>query len=153
MGARVGIIMGSASDAPTMQGAIDILERMEIPHEVRVISAHRNPEETAEYARTAEERGLGVIIAGAGMAAALPGCVAALTFVPVLGVPIETRALGGMDSLLSMVQMPRGVPVATLAIGGSGATNAGLFAAQILAAHNDAIKERLVAYREERARM
>jgi 5-(carboxyamino)imidazole ribonucleotide mutase len=147
----VGILMGSKSDLPVMQRAVDTLSQLGVPFEVRVLSAHRMPEMTVQYGREAEGRGLRVIIAGAGMAAALPGMLAALTLVPVLGVPLRSAALMGLDSLLSMVQMPGGVPVGTLAIGEAGATNAALLAAQILAAGDPALRERLWAYRDKRA--
>jgi len=136
----VGIIMGSQSDWETMQHASDTLDRLNISYETRIVSAHRTPERLYEYARTARSRGLRVIIAGAGGAAHLPGMVAALTPLPVLGVPIESRALKGMDSLLSIVQMPAGIPVATFAIGRAGAVNAALFAAAILGL-SDAVAE------------
>ena len=129
----VGIIMGSTSDWETLQGAADTLTRLEVPHEVRVVSAHRTPDLLFEYASTAAGRGLEVLIAGAGGAAHLPGMTASKTTLPVLGVPVQSKALNGMDSLLSIVQMPAGVPVATFAIGMAGATNAALFAAAILA--------------------
>ncbi len=129
----VGIIMGSKSDLPTMEHARDILTQFGVAHECRVVSAHRTPEWLVEYAKTAEERGLKVIIAGAGGAAHLPGMVASLTTLPVLGVPVKSRALSGLDSLLSIVQMPGGVPVGTLAIGDSGAKNAALLAVRVLA--------------------
>ena len=131
-GCAIGIIMGSQSDWETMQHAAGALDRLTISHETRIVSAHRTPERLYEYARTARSRGLRVIIAGAGGAAHLPGMIAALTALPVLGVPIESRALNGMDSLLSIVQMPAGIPVATFAIGQAGAVNAALFAAAIL---------------------
>jgi 5-(carboxyamino)imidazole ribonucleotide mutase len=133
MKVRVGIIMGSSSDWETMQGAADTLDSLNIAHEVRVISAHRTPDLLFEYAETARERGLKAIIAGAGGAAHLPGMTAAKTSVPVLGVPVQTKALGGIDSLLSIAQMPSGIPVATFAIGAAGARNAALFAAALLA--------------------
>src|SRR5215468_349993 len=142
-GRAVGIIMGSQSDWETMEHASDTLDRLNIGHETRIVSAHRTPERLYEYARTARSRGLRVIIAGAGGAAHLPGMVAALTPLPVLGVPIEGRALKGMDSLLSIVQMPAGVPVATFAIGQSGAVNAALFAAAILGLSEAAAKQAL----------
>src|SRR3954463_10302566 len=129
----VGIIMGSTSDWDTMQSAADLLEKLSIPHEVRVVSAHRTPDLLFEYASTARERGIEVIIAGAGGAAHLPGMTASKTTLPVLGVPVQSKTLGGLDSLLSIVQMPAGVPVATFAIGVAGATNAALTAAAILA--------------------
>lgn len=145
----VGIIMGSKSDWDTMQHADEILTRFGIPHECRVVSAHRTPDLLAEYAAAAGERGLQVIIAGAGGAAHLPGMVAAQTVVPVLGVPVESHALKGMDSLLSMVQMPGGIPVGTLAIGKAGATNAALFAVAILANSRPELRAALAAYRKD----
>lgn len=148
----VGVIMGSRSDWETMKHAVDVLELLEVPHEVRVVSAHRTPDLLFEYASTAEERGIEVIIAGAGGAAHLPGMVASKSVLPVLGVPVESRALKGMDSLLSIVQMPGGIPVGTLAIGKAGATNAGLFAAQLLGAKHPGIREAVRAYREQRTR-
>ncbi|MBD8006638.1 5-(carboxyamino)imidazole ribonucleotide mutase [Bacillus norwichensis] len=148
MKAEVGIIMGSTSDWETMKHACDILDELEVPYEKKVVSAHRTPDLMFEYAETAKEKGLKVIIAGAGGAAHLPGMVAAKTLVPVIGVPVESRALKGMDSLLSIVQMPGGVPVATVAIGKAGATNAGLLAAQILATENDALYKKLTNRRE-----
>lgn len=148
----VGIVMGSASDGPTLRKAAEILVELEVPHELRVVSAHRTPDLMFEYAETAAERGLQVIIAGAGGAAHLPGMLAAKTIVPVLGVPVQSRALSGFDSLLSIVQMPGGVPVGTLAIGESGARNAGLLAAQILALHDDKLRARLAAFRERQTR-
>ncbi len=148
----VGVIMGSRSDWETMRHAAETLERLEISFEVRVLSAHRTPDELAEYAATAEERGLGVVIAGAGMAAALPGAVAAKTALPVLGVPVESK-LGGLDSLLSMSQMPAGVPVGTLAIGRAGAVNAAALAASILALSDTGIRERLHAFRAEQTQL
>jgi 5-(carboxyamino)imidazole ribonucleotide mutase len=141
MKAMVGIIMGSSSDWETMQGAADTLTALNIPHEVRIVSAHRTPDLLFEYAATARERGLKAIIAGAGGAAHLPGMTAAKTSVPVLGVPVQTKSLNGMDSLLSIAQMPSGIPVATFAIGAAGAKNAALFAASILA--NDLIEVRI----------
>ena len=143
----VGIIMGSKSDWPTMQHAVEMLETLGVPHEVRVVSAHRTPDLMFEYAETAESRGLKVIIAGAGGAAHLPGMVAAKTLVPVLGVPVKSRALNGQDSLLSIVQMPGGVPVGTLAIGEAGAKNAGILAAQIVANEQPAVREALRRWR------
>ncbi|MBE7556578.1 MAG: 5-(carboxyamino)imidazole ribonucleotide mutase [Anaerolineales bacterium] len=142
----VGIIMGSISDLETMREAANILEMFEIPHEVRVVSAHRTPDLLVEYATTAAERGLEVIIAGAGGAAHLPGMTAAMTVLPVIGVPIQTKTLQGLDSLLSIVQMPAGVPVATMAIGN--AKNAGLMAARILGIKYPAIATRLKQYAE-----
>jgi 5-(carboxyamino)imidazole ribonucleotide mutase len=148
---QVGVIMGSKSDWETMRHAAEVLKEFGVRHECRVVSAHRTPQCMAEYASTAEQRGIQVIIAGAGGAAHLPGMVAAQTVVPVLGVPVESRALNGMDSLLSIVQMPGGIPVATLAIGKAGATNAGLLAVAILANHDEALRQKLKAYREELA--
>ena len=144
----VGIIMGSASDWETMQGAATTLDALSIPYEVRVVSAHRTPDLLFEYASGARARGLEVIIAGAGGAAHLPGMTAAKTSLPVLGVPVQSKTLGGLDSLLSIVQMPAGVPVATFAIGGAGATNAALAAAAILANKHAPIRQALDAYRE-----
>lgn len=144
---QVGIIMGSRSDWSTMEHAAQALDALQIPYEAEVVSAHRTPEKMFHYAQSARERGLQVIIAGAGGAAHLPGMVAALTTVPVLGVPVESKALHGLDSLLSIVQMPGGVPTATFAIGAAGAKNAGLFAAQIVALQDPAIAARLDAYR------
>ncbi|KIL46993.1 N5-carboxyaminoimidazole ribonucleotide mutase [Jeotgalibacillus campisalis] len=141
--AAVGVIMGSTSDWPTMKKACAILEELEIPYEKQVVSAHRTPDLMFDYAEKARERGLKVIIAGAGGAAHLPGMVAAKTTLPVIGVPIQSKALNGLDSLLSIVQMPGGVPVATVAIGDAGAVNAGLLAAQMLSAFDSAIAERL----------
>ena len=139
--------MGSRSDWETMKAAIEILEDLDILYETRVVSAHRTPDQAFEYAATAADRGLKVIIAGAGGAAHLAGVTAAKTHLPVLGVPMESKALKGMDSLLSIVQMPAGVPVGTLAIGKAGAVNAALFAAAILALEDDGIRERLVRFR------
>ncbi|MCO7124556.1 5-(carboxyamino)imidazole ribonucleotide mutase [Sporolactobacillus shoreicorticis] len=150
--AVVGVIMGSSSDWETMKNACDILDLMGIPYEKRVVSAHRTPDLMFAYAETARERGIKVIIAGAGGAAHLPGMTAAKTTLPVIGVPVKTRALSGMDSLLSIVQMPAGIPVATVAIGASGATNAGLLAAQMLSAFDDQLKDRLEDYRESLAK-
>ncbi len=147
----VGIIMGSQSDWETMRHAAQSLETLGIPHEVRVLSAHRTPQKVHDYVSSARERGLKLIIAGAGGAAHLAGVAAALTPLPVLGVPIESAALGGLDSLLSMVQMPGGVPVGTLAIGKAGAKNAGLFAAAILALSDAGIASRLDAFRAAQA--
>jgi 5-(carboxyamino)imidazole ribonucleotide mutase len=148
MNALVGIIMGSSSDWETMQGAADILDSLGIAHEVRVISAHRTPDLLFEYAATARERGLKAIIAGAGGAAHLPGMTAAKTAVPVLGVPVQSKVLNGIDSLLSIAQMPSGIPVATFAIGTAGAKNAALFAAAILANENAGIRTALDAFRQ-----
>ncbi|HQW09038.1 MAG TPA: 5-(carboxyamino)imidazole ribonucleotide mutase [Steroidobacteraceae bacterium] len=147
MTALVGIIMGSSSDWETMQGAAETLEKLGVPHEVRVVSAHRTPDLLFEYAASARQRGLKVIVAGAGGAAHLPGMTASKTTLPVLGVPVESKALNGLDSLLSIVQMPAGVPVATLAIGAAGARNAGLMAAQILALSHPDIAAALEAFR------
>lgn len=147
----VGVIMGSRSDWATMESAAQTLARFEIPHECRVVSAHRTPGWMAEYAAGAEERGLALIIAGAGGAAHLPGMVAAHTILPVLGVPVESSALHGMDSLLSIVQMPAGVPVATLAIGKAGAINAALLAVSILSASRPELREKLKQDRAARA--
>ncbi|EHO4416646.1 TPA: 5-(carboxyamino)imidazole ribonucleotide mutase [Listeria monocytogenes] len=143
MPAVIGVIMGSTSDWDTMKKACDVLDELEIAYEKKVISAHRTPDLMFQYAEQARERGLKIIIAGAGGAAHLPGMVAAKTTLPVIGVPIKSKALNGMDSLLSIVQMPGGVPVATVAIGESGAVNAGLLAAQILSITDDAITNRL----------
>ena len=145
----VGVIMGSRSDWDTMQQADEVLTRFDVPHECRIVSAHRTPQLMAEYASAAADRGLEAIIAGAGGAAHLPGMVAAHTVLPVIGVPVESAALNGLDSLLSIVQMPRGVPVATVAIGAAGATNAGLLAVAILATSRPALRKQLQAYREE----
>jgi 5-(carboxyamino)imidazole ribonucleotide mutase len=147
MSALVGVIMGSKSDWPTMKHATEILEELGVSFEVKVVSAHRTPDLMFEYAETAEERGLEVIIAGAGGSAHLPGMVASKTIVPVLGVPVQSRALSGQDSLLSIVQMPAGIPVGTLAIGDSGAKNAGILAAQIVGNHNDSVRERVRKFR------
>jgi len=143
----VGIVMGSRSDWPTMQHASSILAELGVPHESRVVSAHRTPERLFEYADQAEARGIRVIIAGAGGAAHLPGMVASTTHLPVLGVPVQSKALSGLDSLLSIVQMPGGVPVGTLAIGEAGAKNAGILAAQIIATSNDDVRKALLAFR------
>jgi 5-(carboxyamino)imidazole ribonucleotide mutase len=147
MKARVGIIMGSSSDWETMQAAADTLESLAIAHEVRVISAHRTPDLLFEYAASARERGLKAIIAGAGGAAHLPGMTAAKTTVPVLGVPVQTKTLGGIDSLLSIAQMPSGIPVATFAIGAAGARNAALFAVAIIANESAEVRLALDAFR------
>jgi 5-(carboxyamino)imidazole ribonucleotide mutase len=143
----VGVVMGSDSDLPTMQPAVDVLTRFGVPHEVRVVSAHRRPHEMLAYGTDAAGRGLRVIIAGAGGAAHLPGMLASVTSVPVVGVPVPLRNLDGLDSLLSIVQMPRGVPVATVSIGGG--ENAGLLAVRILAAADEGLRERLDDHREE----
>jgi len=142
---RVGIVMGSDSDLPTMQGAIDACAELGVPYELRVLSAHRTPLDMIDYGRSAHERGLRVIVAGAGGAAHLPGMLAACSPLPVIGVPVQTKALNGLDSLLSIVQMPAGVPVATVAIGGG--RNAGLLAAQILAVGDPALLDRIIAYK------
>jgi 5-(carboxyamino)imidazole ribonucleotide mutase len=147
----VGIVMGSKSDLGTLQKAIDVLREFGIAHEVRILSAHRTPEKVLEWADTAEERGLQVIIAAAGLAAALPGVVAAKTVLPVLGVPIASAPLAGVDALLSIVQMPKGVPVGTLAIGEAGAANAALLAVAILAAGRPELRKALKKFREKRA--
>lgn len=145
----VGVIMGSTSDWPTMRLACAVLEELDVPHESRVVSAHRTPDLLFEYASSAAGRGLRVLIAGAGGAAHLPGMCASKTWLPVLGVPVKSRALSGLDSLLSIVQMPRGVPVGTLAIGESGAVNAGLLAASMLATSDGGLRDRLESYRSE----
>jgi 5-(carboxyamino)imidazole ribonucleotide mutase len=146
----VGVIMGSRSDWETMGHAVETLEALKVPHEVRVVSAHRTPDLLFEYASAAEGRGLEVIIAGAGGAAHLPGMVASKTVLPVLGVPVQSRALNGLDSLLSIVQMPGGIPVGTLAIGKAGAINAALLAAAVLGAAHAEIREALRRYRAQR---
>ncbi len=148
MKALVGIIMGSRSDLETMQGAVDTLRELAVPFEVRVVSAHRTPDLLFEYASSAESRGLEVIVAGAGGAAHLPGMCAAKTTLPVLGVPVQSKVLSGVDSLLSIVQMPAGVPVGTLAIGRAGAVNAALLAVSIVANSRPDVRERLRAYRD-----
>jgi len=145
----VGVIMGSTSDWETMKHAVDILQEFGVPHETKVVSAHRTPALLTEYATTAEGRGLQVIIAGAGGAAHLPGMVASQTILPVLGVPVQSRTLNGLDSLLSIVQMPAGIPVATFAIGLAGAKNAALFAVAILATHDAILRERLHQFRDQ----
>ncbi|MDX6495683.1 MAG: 5-(carboxyamino)imidazole ribonucleotide mutase [Gaiellales bacterium] len=145
----VGVIMGSRSDWDTMRHSAETLERLDVPFETRVVSAHRTPDLLFEYASTARERGLAVLIAGAGGAAHLPGMVAAKTSLPVLGVPIQSRALNGLDSLLSIAQMPAGIPVGTLAIGEAGATNAALLAASILAISDPAVRAALDAFRAD----
>lgn len=144
---KVGIIMGSQSDWPVMKEAARILEGLGVSHESRIVSAHRTPDRLVEYANSAKERGLKVIIAGAGGAAHLPGMTAAMTPLPVLGVPVQSKTLSGLDSLLSIVQMPRGVPVGTLAIGEAGAVNSGLMAAAIVALNDDTVAAKLDAYR------
>jgi 5-(carboxyamino)imidazole ribonucleotide mutase len=147
-----GIVMGSDSDWPTLKAAADLLREFQVPFEKRVVSAHRTPDLLFEYAGAAAERGLRLIIAGAGGAAHLPGMLAAKTTLPVLGVPVQSRALSGLDSLLSIVQMPRGVPVATFAIGEAGAANAALFAVAMLAAGDAPLAKRLAAFRDRQAR-
>ncbi len=147
MSAVVGVIMGSKSDWSTMKNAVEMLEEFGVPHEIKVVSAHRTPDLMFEYASTASERGLKVIIAGAGGAAHLPGMVASKTIVPVLGVPVQSRALSGQDSLLSIAQMPGGIPVGTLAIGDAGAKNAGILAAQIIANADDTVRKKVTAFR------
>lgn len=147
---KVSVIMGSQSDWETMRHAADVLTELKIPHETRIISAHRTPDRMYEFAKGAKSRGIKVIIAGAGGAAHLPGMTASLTPLPVLGVPVQSKALSGNDSLLSIVQMPAGIPVGTLAIGQAGATNAGLLAAAMLATTDDDLAERLNAFRESR---
>ena len=149
MSALVGVIMGSKSDWPTMKNATEILEELGVSYEVKVVSAHRTPDLMFKYAETAEARGLEVIIAGAGGSAHLPGMVASKTIVPVLGVPVQSKALSGQDSLLSIVQMPGGIPVGTLAIGDSGAKNAGILAAQIVGNHDKAVRERVSKFRSD----
>lgn len=144
---EIGIIMGSQSDWPTMKEAADVLDQLELAYETRIVSAHRTPDRLWEYGKSAAGRGLKVIIAGAGGAAHLPGMMASKTRIPVIGVPVQTKALSGVDSLYSIVQMPRGFPVATMAIGSAGATNAGLLAAGILATSNAAVANRLDAWR------
>lgn len=146
---RVGVVMGSQSDWETMRHAVEMLERLGIPHEARVVSAHRTPDLLFDYAHTAVERGLAAIIAGAGGAAHLPGMLAAKTRLPIFGVPVQSHALNGLDSLLSIVQMPAGIPVATFAIGRAGAVNAALFAAAMLATTDAALALRLDAFRRE----
>ena len=145
----VAIIMGSKSDWETMRGASETLQRFDVPHECHIVSAHRTPQWLAEFSETAESKGYEVIIAGAGGAAHLPGMAAAQTLLPVLGVPVQSKALNGMDSLLSIVQMPAGIPVGTLAIGNAGATNAALLAVAIMANSRPELRERLRAFRDE----
>jgi 5-(carboxyamino)imidazole ribonucleotide mutase len=147
MTAPVAIVMGSQSDWPTMKRAADALDKLDVAYEARIVSAHRTPDRLSAFAKGAADEGFKVIIAGAGGAAHLPGMVAAMTHLPVLGVPVESKALKGQDSLLSIVQMPAGIPVGTLAIGEPGATNAGLLAAAILATSDPALAERLKAFR------
>ena len=147
--ARIGVIMGSQSDWATMKNSVDIIDSFNIPYQLNIVSAHRTPQRLYEYAKGAEKKGIKVIIAGAGGAAHLPGMVASLTTLPVLGVPIQSKAMKGMDSLLSIVQMPAGVPVGTLAIGVSGATNAGLLALQILSINDEVLSKKLKNYRNK----
>ena len=149
--AKVAIVMGSQSDWPTMQCAADVLDELAVETDIRIVYAHRTPDRMVEFARAAEGEGIAVIIAGAGGAAHLPGMIAAMTHLPVLGVPVKSKALSGQDSLLSIVQMPAGVPVGTLAIGEAGATNAGLLAAAILAGSDAALADRLKAWRQARS--
>jgi 5-(carboxyamino)imidazole ribonucleotide mutase len=148
--ATVAIVMGSQSDWPTMKCAADVLDELGIAHEARIVSAHRTPDRMYDFAKGAADEGFKVVIAGAGGAAHLPGMIAAMTPLPVLGVPVQSKALSGMDSLLSIAQMPAGIPVGTLAIGEAGATNAALLAAAILGAHDPEVMERLVAWRAAR---
>ena len=148
---KVGVVMGSKSDWTTMSVAVDILEEFGVPHEARVVSAHRTPDLLFEYAETAAARGLRAVIAGAGGAAHLPGMLAAKTTVPVLGVPVRSSALSGVDSLYSIVQMPRGIPVATFAIGEAGAANAALFAVAVLAVDDEGLRDRLVEFRSRQS--
>ncbi|MCG7491312.1 MULTISPECIES: 5-(carboxyamino)imidazole ribonucleotide mutase [unclassified Vibrio] len=146
---KVGIIMGSKSDWPTMKLAAEMLDQFGVEYETKVVSAHRTPQLLADYANSAKQRGLKVIIAGAGGAAHLPGMAAAFTSLPVLGVPVQSRALKGMDSLLSIVQMPKGIAVGTLAIGEAGAANAGILAAQIIGTHDEAVMAKVEAFRDQ----
>jgi len=146
--ALIGVVMGSASDTDVMKGCVDVLKEMGIPHEVKILSAHRTPEQTREYAATAIERGIQVIIAGAGWAAHLAGAIAAQTTLPVIGVPIDSSPLNGMDALLSTVQMPSGIPVATVALGKGGAKNAAVLASQILGLKDAVIAQEVVRYRK-----
>ncbi len=147
--ARVGVIMGSRSDLPTMENAIEMLKRFGVDYEVKIVSAHRTPELMFEYAKSAKERGIKVIIAGAGGAAHLPGMVSSLTPLPVIGVPVQSKALSGWDSLLSIVQMPGGIPVGTVAIGNSGAKNAGILASEIIALMDEEVATKLEKFRTE----
>ena len=147
--ARVGVIMGSRSDLPTMENAIEMLKRFGVDYEVKIVSAHRTPELMFEYAKSAKERGIKVIIAGAGGAAHLPGMVSSLTPLPVIGVPVQSEALSGWDSLLSIVQMPGGIPVGTVAIGNSGAKNAGILASEIIALMDEEVAAKLEKFRTE----
>ena len=147
--ARVGVIMGSRSDLPTMEKAVEMLKQFGVDYEVKIVSAHRTPELMFEYAKSAKERGIKVIIAGAGGAAHLPGMVSSLTSLPVIGVPVKSRALNGLDSLLSIVQMPGGIPVGTTAIGESGAKNAGILASEIIALMDEEVAAKVQKFREE----
>ena len=147
--ARVGVIMGSRSDLPTMENAVEMLKRFGVDYEVRIVSAHRTPELMFEYAKTARERGIKVIIAGAGGAAHLPGMVSSLTTLPVIGVPVQSKAMSGLDSLLSIVQMPGGIPVGTVAIGNSGAKNAGILASEIIALMDEEVAKKVEEFRKE----
>lgn len=149
--AKVAIVMGSQSDWPTMERAAEVLKELHVETDIRIVSAHRTPERMVDFAKQAESEGIRVIIAGAGGAAHLPGMIAAMTHLPVLGVPVQSKALSGLDSLLSIVQMPAGVPTGTLAIGEAGATNAGLLAASILAGSNESLTDRLKAWRAARS--
>ena len=147
--ARVGVIMGSRSDLPTMENAIEMLKRFGVDYEVKIVSAHRTPELMFEYAKSAKERGIKVIIAGAGGAAHLPGMVSSLTPLPVIGVPVQSKAMSGLDSLLSIVQMPGGIPVGTVAIGNSGAKNAGILASEIIALMDKEVAKKVEEFRRE----
>ncbi len=146
---KVAVLMGSTSDEKVMQACLDMLTYFEIPFEKFILSAHRNFKETSEFAQSAHEKGFGVIVAGAGMAAHLPGVLAAQTILPVIGVPLDASPVGGVDALYSIVQMPPGIPVATVAIGKAGAKNAGVLAAQLLAMNNETIAEKLIAFRKK----
>ncbi len=150
---KVAVLMGSVSDKPLMKACLEMLDGFGIPYEMHVMSAHRDPETVGQFAKNAESRGIGVIIAGAGMAAHLPGVVAAWTTLPVIGVPLEGSALGGQDALYSMVQMPAGIPVATMAIGKSGAKNAAVFAAEIFSLGNPGLKKKLEEFRKKGSRL
>ena len=147
--ARVGVIMGSRSDLPTMENAVEMLKRFGVDYEVKIVSAHRTPELMFEYAKSAKERGIKVIIAGAGGAAHLPGMVSSLTPLPVIGVPVQSKAMSGLDSLLSIVQMPGGIPVGTTAIGESGAKNAGILASEIIALMDEEVAKKVEEFRRE----
>lgn len=147
--ARVGVIMGSRSDFPTMENAVEMLKRFGVDYEVKIVSAHRTPELMFEYAKSAKERGIKVIIAGAGGAAHLPGMVSSLTPLPVIGVPVQSKAMSGLDSLLSIVQMPGGIPVGTVAIGNSGAKNAGILASEIIALMDEEVAKKVEEFRRE----